>query len=86
MFAVFVVFRFGLEVGDDSMELADELVAGVAAKDFVEPARVWFRVFGRDNLDDVALVEFSLEVDHFAVNFCASTGRANFAMETVGKI
>ncbi len=68
------------------MELADEFVTGVTGEDFVEPADVWFGVLGGDDFDNVALFEFGVEVDHFAVDDGAGAAGADFAVEAIGKI
>ena len=68
------------------MELADKFMASMAGKDFVEPADIWLGVFGRDYLDDVTLLEFGVEVDHFAVNDSAGATGADLAVEAVGKV
>ena len=68
------------------MKLADEFVASVAGKDFVEPADIWLGVFGGDNFDNVALLEFGVEADHFAVNDGTSAAGADFTMQAIGKI
>ena len=72
--------------GEEIVELGGEFLAGVAGEDFFEPAWVGFGVFGGDNFDDVALFEFGVEVDHFAVDFGAGAGGADFAVEAVGEI
>ena len=84
------LWRAGIWVGDEiweeRMELREELMAGVFAADFVEPAWVWLRVLCSDNLDDIATLELGIEADHLAVDARASTGGADFAMEAIGKI
>lgn len=72
--------------GEEVVELGGEFLAGMATKDFFEPAGVGFGVFGGNNFDDVALVEFCVEADHFAVNFGAGATGADFAVEAVGEI
>ena len=69
-----------VEIGKDAVKLADEFVASVAGKDFVEPADIWLGVFGGDNFDNVALLEFGVEADHFAVDDGTSAAGADFAM------
>ena len=86
MFAVFSIFRLESEIRDDSVELANEFVASVAAEHLIEPTGVWFGVFGCNNFDNVALMKFCFQIDHFAIYFCASTRCANFAMKTIGEI
>lgn len=81
-----VFFRLWCEVRNNGAQLADEFVAGVTREDFIHPAWVWFRVLLSENFNHVALLEFSFKVDHFAVYDSASTLRANFAMEAIGKI
>ena len=83
----FLIGRFGdAEIGQDGVELTAQLAAGVSAENFVEPAGIGFRIFGCNNLDDIALLEFGFEVDHFAVNDGASTLGADFTVQTIGKI
>ena len=61
-------------------------MASVTTEDFIEPAGVGLGVFGGDNFDDVALLKFGFEIDHFAVDDGASTCGADFAMEAIGEI
>ena len=75
-----------VEIGKDAVKLADEFVASVAGKDFVEPADVWLGVFGGDNFDNVALLEFGVEADHFAVNDGTGAAGADFTVQAIGKI
>ena len=75
-----------VEVREDAMKLADEFMASVAGKDFVEPADIWLGVFGGDNLDNVALLEFGVEADHFAVDNGAGATGADFTVQAIGKI
>ena len=75
-----------VEIGKDAVELADEFVASVAGKDFVEPADIWLGVFGGDNFDNVALLEFGVEADHFAVNDGAGAAGADFTVQAIGEI
>lgn len=68
------------------MKLANELVAGVFAKDFLEPAWVGASVLGGEDFDDVALAKLGAKIDHFAVNLGTSTGCADFAMKAIGEV
>lgn len=86
MLAVFVVFRFGLEVGNNGVELANELMAGMSAKDLVEPSRVGLGVFGRQDFHDVTLPELGFEINHFSINLGARACGADFAVEAIGKV
>ena len=72
-----------VEIGKDAVELADEFVA---RKDFVEPADIWLGVFGGDYFDNVALLEFGVEADHFAVDDGAGAAGADFTVQAIGKI
>ena len=71
---------------EEGIELAKQLSASVFAENLVKPARVRLLVFGSNNFDDIALLEFGAEADHFAIYNCAGTGGANVAMETIGEI
>ena len=75
-----------VEVREDAVKLADEFVTSVAGKDFVEPADIWLGVFGGDNFDNVALLEFGVEADHFAVDDGAGATGADFTVQAIGKI
>ena len=71
---------------EEGIELAKQLSASVFAENFVKPAWVRLLVFGSYNFDDIALLEFGAEADHFAIHDGASAGSANVAMETIGEI
>ena len=75
-----------VEVREDVVKLVDEFVVSVVRKDFVEPADIWLGVFGGDNFDNVALLEFGVEADHFAVDDGAGAAGADFTVQAIGKI
>lgn len=68
------------------MELREQLVAGVLAADFIEPAWIWLGVSGGNDFDDIAAMEFCVEPNHLAVNDGASAASADFAMESISEI
>jgi len=68
------------------VKLTEEFVACVFCFDFIEPARVWFRVFRCDYFDDIAIMKGGIKGNHLAIYDGASTGGTNFAMEAIGKV
>ncbi len=72
--------------GKKCVELAEKFGAGMFAEDFVEPAWIWLLVFGGNNFDNIALFELGTEANHFAVYDGTGAGRADVAVEAVGKI
>lgn len=72
--------------GKKCVELAEKFGAGMFAEDFVEPAWIWFLVFGGNNFNNIALFELGAEANHLAVNDGAGTSGADVAVEAVGKI
>ena len=76
----------GGEVREEGMELAEEFVAGVFGADLFEPAWVWLAILRRDDFDNIAVVELSIERDHLAVYDSARAGCANLAMEAIGEV
>ena len=76
-----VLVSFGL-----AGELLAEFLAGVGGEDFFEPADFGGLVFAGEDFNNVALVEFSVEVGDFAVDFDAGNFGANFGVEAKSEI
>lgn len=56
------------------------------AADFVEPAWVWLCIFGGDDFDNVATVEFGIESYHLAVDDSSGATGSNLTMESIGEV
>ena len=60
--------------------------AGVRGNDFVEPRLLGDLILRCEDFDDVAVLEFMIQIAHFTIYLNAGDMIADFGMETVGKI
>ncbi len=58
----------------------------MGSEDFVEPAFAGGGIFGRENFNNVAVLELGVEAAHFAVDFDTGNVSADFGVEAVGEV